>query len=68
MAERYYTLAERADNGRWYPQYGSYQRDDVVLERETYRGMGCKAKDLKIITSNHEQADINAAIAKLNRG
>jgi hypothetical protein len=67
MEKTYWTLVERVAAGkRWYPQYGSYDRDDCVLERGTYRGMGCRAADLKIIRSGDTQASIKAAVAKLN--
>lgn len=67
MARRYYTLVQRID-GRWFPQFGAYDRAVVAEERQ---GMldahdAPRAKDLKIIRTGPKQADINAAIAKLN--
>lgn len=67
MARKYHSLIQRID-GRWYPQFGDYDRECVAEER---RGMiegfpGEKAANLKIITTGPKQADIEAAIAKLN--
>lgn len=67
MARRYHTLAVRED-GRWAPQFGDYDRETVEAERDDYRhgSQGIKARDLRIVTTGPTQADIDAAIAKLN--
>jgi hypothetical protein len=69
MARPYFTLACRDDAGtdaaRWSPQFGDYDRAIVEDELEEYARDYRKA-DLKIVRSDHTQAAINAAIAKLN--
>lgn len=67
----YFTLAERQPDGAWAPQFGDYDKDVVAQERADmlYSGAGrIRAKDLRIVRSGAWQADINAAIAKLNGG
>lgn len=68
MARTYYTLAERDGTcfGKWAVAFGSYDKDDVTAERDEMRQHGVPASCLKIITSGARQADINAAVAKLN--
>lgn len=67
MARKYFTLAERNADGQWSPQFGDYDRDCVDEERaDIIAGGTIKAKDLKVITSGATQAEINAAIDKLN--
>ncbi|CAM5598966.1 hypothetical protein MAUB1S_10129 [Mycolicibacterium aubagnense] len=61
----YYSLLTRED-GQWAPQFGDYDLDTVKFERDDYRDRGHKAKDLKIITTTDEQADINRAVFELN--
>lgn len=71
MSKAYYTLAERQPDGTWAPQFGDYDKDVVVQERRDmlYSGAGrLRGKDLRIVRSGAWQADINAAIAKLNGG
>lgn len=62
---KYYTLAVR-EHGRWGPQFGSYDKEDVTSEREDYRDHDYKASDLKILTTGAKKADVDAAIRKLN--
>jgi len=63
----YYTIAIRRDDGKWYPEFGDYDREVVADERaDILHGAEVTAKNVKIIRSNHAQADIDAAIAKLN--
>lgn len=66
MARKYFTLAQRIE-GVWYPQFGDYDRAVVDQERQDWRDAGTAlASDLRVISSGARQADINAAIAKLN--
>jgi hypothetical protein len=67
MARKYYTLIQRID-GRWFPQFGDYDRAVVDEERQGMRDAhdAPRASDLKVITTGPKQADINAAIEKLN--
>ena len=66
MAKRYFTLAEFTNNNRWTPEFGDYDRENVRSEMEDRRDHDVKAKHLKIIVSGDTQADIDAAIARLN--
>lgn len=67
MSRRYHTLAVRED-GRWAPQFGDYDLETVEAERDDYRHgyQAIKARDLRIVTTGPAQADIDAAIARLN--
>lgn len=64
----YYTLAQRID-GRWAIQFGDYDRATVVAERDDMcQSFGGPLKrDTTIVrTESAWQADIDAAIARLN--
>jgi hypothetical protein len=66
-ARTYFTLAERNRDGAWAPQFGSYDRADVDQERADWIDSDSyKASDLRVIKSGDMQAEINAAIDKLN--
>jgi hypothetical protein len=68
MARKYFTLVERNEDGKWYPQFGDWKRE-VVAQEIIDRRAGFeapRAKDLKIIASGPRQVEINAAIAKFN--
>lgn len=68
MAKKYYTGLTR-DDGVWSPQFGDYDRQVVEDEMED-SFIACHApyakRDLKIIVTGDAQADIDAAVAKLN--
>jgi hypothetical protein len=66
VSKRYHTLAIRED-GIWAPQFGAYDRSDVTDELDIYLDQGVRKRDLKIITTGELQAEIIAAVAKLNR-
>lgn len=69
MSRPYFTLVERQPDGPWTPQFGDYDKECVENERRDMLRSAVgriRAKDLKIIRSGARQADINAAIAKLN--
>ena len=70
MARKYYTLAVREGSvvAPWVPQFGDYSKEVVEQERLDWRdgSPGYKAKDLRVIVSGDTQAEISAAIAKLN--
>lgn len=60
---RYYTLAVRAKDGYYYPQFGDYKRNVVEDEqRDSYQGQKCW-----IVKSEDDQASLDAAIAQVNR-
>lgn len=68
MARPYHTLLVR-EGGIWAPQFGDYDRETVEAERDDYRDHDHKAKDLKIVTTKTtRQAEIEAVVAKLNKG
>lgn len=70
MARTYYTLVVRQEDGKWYPQFGDYDRSTVADEADnTYwnrNGGSYRRQDMKIVSSGARQQDITAAIAKLN--
>ena len=63
----YYTLLTfETDTNKWYPQWGSYVRSEVVAEREDYR-RNYKAKHLRILAVDDDSmAALEAALAKFN--
>lgn len=66
----YYTLLSR-DSGhpvtnQWTIEFGDYDRPTVESELEDYLDHDWKAKDLKIITTTGQQADIEAMVRELN--
>jgi hypothetical protein len=67
MARKYFSLLVRsADDRVWAVEFGDFDRDVVLEERADYSDHGCRASDLKIITSDGKQASIDAAVASLN--
>ncbi|MBT1154408.1 hypothetical protein J1C56_02260 [Aminobacter anthyllidis] len=65
----YHTLLARdGRNAPWKIEFGDYSRATVEAERRYYRDQGYKAASLKIITTGDTQAEINAAVDKLNAG
>jgi hypothetical protein len=70
MARTYYTLVSRnwasQYDSTWAIEFGDYDRSVVQAERDDYRDHGCKARNLRIISSGDSQAEINAAVAALN--
>ena len=61
----YYTLAVR-ENGIWGAQFGDYDREVVLDEKLDYQDQGYSARDLKIIRTGDNQADIDARVAAMN--
>lgn len=76
MARKYYTVVEFA-HGSWSPQFGDYEREVVQDELDDRwdalryllpsNERRRKADTFKIITTGDKQADIDAAVAKLNQ-
>lgn len=68
MARKYYTLVEFRD-GRWTPEFGDFDKETVAQERrdrlDSYDAL--KASQIKVISSGAAQAEIDAAVAKLNQ-
>ncbi|WP_313196217.1 hypothetical protein [Shinella zoogloeoides] len=66
MARPYFTLAVRED-GRWFPEFGAYDREDVVSEMDDYHYHGTKRKDMKVLKlADARTKTMEAAIAALN--
>jgi hypothetical protein len=67
MARKYFTLAARDSKVEaWTPQFGDFDKECVEQELEDQKGSFGSFKFYKIISSGATQADINAALAKLN--
>lgn len=70
MAKRkYFTLLAIDGTPRcpWAAELGDYDGTAVDAERDDYIDRGWKRKELKIITTGDTQAEIDAAIADLNK-
>lgn len=68
MAKRYHTLLVRDGAGEpWEIYFGDYTRSTVNYERDdVIYSEQYKRKDTVIITTGDAQADIDAAVRKLN--
>lgn len=62
----YYTLALRDDNHGFRIEFGDYDRATVEAEMECYTEHDYLKRNAKIVTSGDTQAEIEAAVAKLN--
>lgn len=69
MARKYHTLLsiDGSPGCPWAIEFGDYDIDVVNAERADYRDHGWKAKELRVITTGDTQADIEAAVAALNK-
>ena len=67
MSKRYHVLLTREDGTAWAIAFGDYSRATVKEERVDHRDHDWKARDLKIITTGDTQAEIDAAVAEINR-
>lgn len=65
MSRKYYSLLTR-ENGVWHVQFGDYDRDSVYAEMEDGYSEYIRT-DKKVICTTVKQADIVAAVAKLNQ-
>lgn len=63
--KKYYTLAVR-ENGKWSPEFGSYDKSDVISELQDYRDKGTKASNLQVVISGDKREDVEKRIAELN--
>lgn len=62
----YFTLAQRED-GRWSPQFGSFDPFDVDAEFEAFAATGeIRATDLRVIKTDGTENAIAAKCAELN--
>ncbi|WP_085025256.1 hypothetical protein [Ensifer aridi] len=70
MARKYHTLVaiDGSPGCPWAIEFGDYDLETVKDEYADMRDRGWKAKELKIITTGDTQAEIDAAVAKLNEG
>lgn len=66
MSRKYFTLATRNGDKRWYPQFGDYDRGIVVQEKQDTYARDYRGKDMKIIVSGDTQPEIERALAHLN--
>lgn len=69
MIKYYSLLTLEHGNGvsRWCPQFGDYERQIVVTERDSYvESQGYKKKDTKIVCTGDRQADIEQYCKQLN--
>lgn len=63
---RYYTLVARDSKAdKWAPQFGDYDREVVEQEMEDQKDSETFAF-FKVISSGASQAEIDAAVSKLN--
>ncbi|MQW73435.1 hypothetical protein GHK50_20930 [Sinorhizobium medicae] len=70
MANRkYHTLVviDGTPGCRWSPEFGDYDLETVKDERDDYLDRGWKRRELQIITTGDTQAEIDAAVAELNK-
>lgn len=66
-ARRYFVLVlHDAEFNRWGVEFGDYDRECVQSELDDYRDKGVAKRFLRILTTLDRQADIDAAVAKLN--
>lgn len=64
----YHVLLSRPDSGSpWQIEFGAYDRSDVTAERQDHRDHGCKASNLRIVTSNSaRQSCVDWIVGELN--
>lgn len=67
----YFSLLTRESDGKWYPQFGDYERSVVADElRDSYLGpvgMGYRRADTQIVrTATDLKADLDAVLTRLN--
>ena len=60
----YYTIVT-LDNGKWSPQWGTFDKKEAQEERATMF-TDYRRADVKIIATDDNQAAINAGVAALN--
>ena len=68
MARKYYTLLERTPHELWSPQFGSYIKGDVEIERDDMKDSHSFVKGTKfmIITTDGSQKAISEHVEELN--
>lgn len=69
MSKQYHTLLSRPNKQHtWHIEFGDYSRSCVEDERNDMREGADRGTQFKIITTDDQQASIDAAVAKLNGG
>ena len=65
----YHLLCSRTGEGQPFTvEFGAFDRDDVVGEKQSHRDSGIKAKDLRICTAvSSDKFHCDEAVARLNR-
>lgn len=67
MASRkYHSLISRTPNEKWALEFGDYSKDVVLAERDDMKTSADKGTQFRVITTGDKQAEISAAVEKLN--
>jgi hypothetical protein len=61
----YFTLLVR-ERGKWFVDFGSWDHEDVDAEIEDRRDHGVSRKDLKVITTDGSQEEIDKLVDMAN--
>lgn len=68
MSNKYYTLLERDEYGLWWPQWGSYDQEEVRDEMDCRLDEGHGPRTaFNIICTSPNQSDIDAKVYEINR-
>lgn len=63
----YYVMIERDSASEpWAVQAGSYERSDILAEVQDRLDHDVRVSNIKVLTTTDKQADIDAAIVRLN--
>ena len=65
VRNRFWTLLIRRQ-GRFLPEFGSFERGDVIVKMSELRSKGIPRSDLKIIASDPDLAAITKDVEALN--
>jgi hypothetical protein len=65
VRKRFWTLLARRE-GRFFPEFGSFARGDVIDKMSELRRKGVRRIDLKIIASDPDLAAITKDVEALN--
>ncbi len=67
MPRPYFVLVSRdSADSAWGVEFGDYDKETVQDEREAFRDT-CPSANLRILRTGDKQADIDSAVAALNR-
>jgi hypothetical protein len=65
VRKRFWTLLARRE-GRYFPEFGSFARGDVIVKMSELRRKRVRRSDLKIIASDPDLAAITKDVEALN--